>query len=91
MQVPAIELSWQTVGRVLQVASLEADPPMGSDWTETELRRMRALSGALQSMQNAAPFFFSGVVLVLGYGEICSNFENKGKKTNISETVRHPN
>ena len=50
VQVPAIELSWQTVGRVLQVASLEADPPMGSDWTETELRRMRALSGAFDWM-----------------------------------------
>ena len=50
MQVPAIELFWQTVERVLQFASLEADPPMGSDWTETELRRMRALSGAFDWM-----------------------------------------
>ena len=48
---------------MLQFASLEADPPMGSDWTETELRRMRALSGALPPMKNAAPSYFSGVVL----------------------------
>ena len=50
VQVPAIELSWQTVGRSLQVASFEGNPPMGSDWTETELRRMRALSGVVDSM-----------------------------------------